>query len=1017
MLLYIYKIYKRLKLSNGIKGKEQDNKFFTVEFFGVTLIISSFLLLVCLLFGSSVLFTLGEEIKYALLGSLGYFAYPFLFSINVIGFLMLFGKKPSKSSIKTVLRLTLTLVLILFLITTITNLREPTSLNEYLSYAYNSGRLEGGLVAGGALFSIVTYYVVSNINYVWSIVLFSAILLFNLVISFMRFKYRLKNPPQKEETPKAEEPQTQQPQAQPQPQAPIYPQSQPISPQPQPNANGNYYNPYNNPYGAPQGYSNGQPSQNYGSGYYGGFTVPNNNGMASYNNPMTKEEAMRVLYGNNPTPTYSQEYNNSMGQSPVKIAGDSNSNNPYNDSGMISSPIPKTQDAPRFTFEDKSNVEVERGYDEYEDDTPSYEDGANKYKPSESAKPSFVSDFFKAVNKPQFEEKTEDPIVVEEFEELKEFNEVPEKGLTDKYELYEDDCVEEVKEVKPSTPTRPTTPIRPSTPIREIPSNTSTIEPTLDVEEPKVFSSEYSKYLIENMPAKYKYTPPPISLLKASEKVDNDYQYEIFKAEISNTILETLSNFGVTTQIARVLRGPAISRFDIEVPKSLSMDAITKRYKDINLRIATKTPVRMVAPVPGTQYVGIEVANRTKDTVSLRDLVTSSEFLGADKTSLTFTLGKDVVGTPLCIDITQMPHLLIAGATKSGKSVCLNTLIVSLLMKYSPEELRFVIIDPKKVEFKIYEKIPHLYLGEIVNNGDIALTTATLNWVYDEMSRRYSVFTDYKVKNLESYNKKMLANGEKIMPRILVIIDEFANIMLNDKNGANEKICALAAEARAAGIHLILATQRPSADIMEGPIKANLPARIVFKVATDIDSRVCIGKNGAETLLGSGDGLYKTDGMFDYDRFMGAYVSDDEIIDIVEYVKEHNVAYFDYNSWSRIVASTTQSTETSGGGASFDTGESGGSSGGNSGNAVDPLNVKAMRIGYKSGGVSTSFLQRKLGVGYPRAAKIIDWLTDNGYITPNAIQGKRQMILSVEEFEEKFGSEGQAFGEVNDGEM
>ncbi|MBO5889398.1 MAG: DNA translocase FtsK, partial [Clostridia bacterium] len=840
--------------------------------------------------------------------------------------------------------------------------------DEYLSYAYDSGRL--GLqktVTGGALFSLITFYAVKYLTYIGSIVLFAFLLLINLIVFFIRFKKSLTNPPSKV----SEEPTQNATPVQPvQPTQPVQPM-QPVAPN---------YN-YENGYGYPnQNYQNPNPQYNqpnnysHGAGYYGGFGVPEQNNNSPYVDAPSKEDAMRILYGNG-NRTYSSEYNLSFMEDKVRVGGANAEPSKFNNDNMISSPISKEEINPTYTFEDKSNSY--ESFDEYDNaNTFEEDDSALKYQPSSSAQPSFISDFFKNATK-----KSEEPSVIEETDSFEE-------------ESFE---VEEVFEEIPKTIVEPPKPTvtKKAPPIIEKPI----VETPVVDNDSATFTSEYSKYLIENMPVKYKYTPPPISLLKNSEKVDNDYQYEIFKAEISNTILETLNNFGVTTEIARVLRGPAISRFDIEVPKNISMDAITKRYKDINLRIATRTPVRMVAPVPGTSYVGIEVANRTKEMVTLKDLVSSKEFLGADNSTLTFTLGKDVVGTPLCIDITQMPHLLIAGATKSGKSVCLNTLIVSLLMKYSPEELRLVIIDPKKVEFKFYEKLPHLYFGEIVNNGDIALTTATLNWVYSEMSRRYSVFTDYKVKNLEGYNKKALANDEKIMPRILVIIDEFANIMLNDKNGANDKICALAAEARAAGIHLILATQRPSADIMEGPIKANLPARIVFKVATDIDSRVCIGKNGAETLLGSGDGLYKTDGMFDYDRFMGAYVSDEEIVDVVDYVKDHNKGYFDYNAWSKIVASVNQSNDISSD-ASYESSD-GGSVDGN--DLIDPLNVRAMKIGYDTGGLSTSLLQRKLGVGYPRAAKIIDWLTDNGYITPNSISGKKQMILPREEFEEKFG--------------
>ena len=953
-------------MSNGIKGKEQDNKFFTVEFFGVTLIISSFLLLVCLLFGDSILFELGKEIQCSLLGLFGYFSYPLLLSVLIVGFMMLFGKKPSKSSsILTVLRLAFTLVLILCLFTTITNLSKPSTLEEYLSNAYNSGRL--GLektVTGGALFSLITFYAVKYLTYVGSIILFALMLLINLIISFKRFKKSLTNP--KVKVASEEQPKTSQP---------MQPVESAEQVQPAffnaPNYNSQNGYPYNNPnYQNPNPQYNQPNDFNHGSGYYGGFSVPQSNSNPYVNAP-SKEDAMRILYGNAPR-TYSSEYNRSFMEDKVRVGGANVEPNKFNSDGMISSPISKEEINPTYTFEDKSNSY--ESIDEYEDNSfVDVDNDSLKYEPSAKSQPSFLSDFFKKATKT-----TEDNEVT-----VLDLHDTEEVGYDKTSEIIEEPPKPTVKKVVPTI----------SKPVVEKP-----VVEDSGVNESATFTSEYSKYLIENMPLNIKYNKPPVTLLSPAENVGDDYQFEIYKAEIKNKILETLNNFGVTTQIADIHRGPAVTRFDIEVPPSIAMNKITQRQGDINLRVAAISPIRMIAPVPGTSYVGIEVANRKRDKVALRDIVSSDSFISAEDDSITFALGKNIIGEPVSLDITKMPHLLIAGSTGSGKSVCLNSLMVSLLMKYSPEQLRIIIVDPKGVEFDFYEKIPHLYFGEIVKD-DIPMTNAVLGWVVEEMARRYAEFSNFKVKDLKSYNKKARLQGAKTMPRIVMIIDEFADIMLKDKNGANTKICLLAQKSRAAGIHLILATQRPSADIIEGPIKTNLPSRIVFKVSSNYDSMTCMGEPGAEKLLGYGDGLYKTEGMFAYERFMGAYLSDDEIVEVVDYVKEHNKGYFDYNAWSKILASVNQNNEISSE-SNYD-GSDSGSVGGS--DTMDPLNIKAMQIGYDSGGLSTSFLQRKLGVGYPRAAKIIDWLTDNGYITPNSVSGKKQMILPREEFEEKFG--------------
>ncbi len=961
-------------MSKGIQGKENENKFFTVEFFGVSLIISSLLLLVCLLFGYSVLFELGAEIQFSLWGLFGYFSYPLLISLMVVGFMMLFGKKPSKSSVSTVLRLTLTLVLILSLFTTITNLKTTFSFSEYLSNAYNLGR--NGLqkvVVGGALFSIITFPAVYNIGYVWSIVVFSVILFIDLAIEFLRIKHRIKNPKAKITVPEDK------PSNEPNYQMPInngYNQSngqfnnnQGLNPYGNPPVNQPYNQPYNQP--SPTYNQPSEPNYNHGSGYYGGFTIPSSNSVPPNFNAPSREEAMRILYGG--PKTYSNAYSNSFNDDRVAVGGQNNPQNILNDDGMISSPISKEEITPKFTFEDNSQNEVET---DYYDDYSSNEEEVDKYKPSESSKPSFINDFFKNLNN---------------------------NGTSNEDIESNEPSFEEELDISSTFSNEP---------VIE-PSFEEEVEPTVKKQrgakkEENSSLSEYSKYLIENMPSNLRYKKPPISLLQDADKTDNNMQYEIFKNEIRKRILETLETFGVYTQIARELRGPAVTRFDIEVPNGSSMKVITNLKDEINLRIAAKNPIRMIAPVPGTSYIGIEVPNPSVEMVTLKDIVSSSEFNKPDEFALRFALGKDVIGNPVILNIATMPHALVTGTTGSGKSVCLNALIISLIMKYSPEELRFIIVDPKSVEFTPYEKLPHLYFGEIIKD-DVPLTNVTLDWLVKEMDRRFYLFSTTKAKDIKSYNLKVrekqkagIADDrtDKIIPRIVLIFDEFADVILKDKTGnVNKNICLLAQKSRAAGIHLVLAAQRPSVKIVEGAIKANIPTRLAFKAASGVDSKTSLDEYGAEKLLGRGDCLYKADGMFSLERAMGAYVNDEEIGKIADFVTENNKAYFDYNSWSQLIASVNSASDTQtneGGATSSSNGQAPSSN-------MDALTLKAMSIGYDYGGLSVSFLQRKLGIGYNRSAKIVDWLTDNGYVSVQAVSGKKQMMLPREEVEEKFG--------------
>ncbi len=883
-------------MSNGITAKSKENKFFTIEFFGVTLIVTTFVLLIALLFGEDVLFELGLEVQYFLLGAFGYFSYPLLISVNYVGFMLLFGKKiNSQTSKRKITTLITILFFVLTLLTIITGEKTATSFKEYTHLAYLSGR-NGvqGVVAGGWLFSLITFVMVKYLKYVGAIIVFSLLFLAYIALKIKNFK---KNAKTESENVQKQEVETNQSVAtQPQPQVIVV--QQPYQP-PQPQFTGSTYSqPQQTPY---------QPTERE---------------IFEAN----KQEKMQILYGRNPyeqngftSQTYAEGYNSSFARDRLNLDKPSvTTDYSLNSGGDVSSPISKNP-SPNFEMQDNSTlkqVDIDKDYN---------------------------------VN-PSIEDSEEDITFYEE-----------ETTFDDNFE-----------------------------------QDTKEVEEPIDIktESTIVKDSQTSDNIIENIPKDYKYKAPPVNLLENSELYSDDYQIEVFKAETKKNILDTLKNFGIDTTIARIYKGPAVTRFDIVVPFNLRMEEITRLQKNINLRIAAKSEIRMIAPVPSTSYVGIEVPNQSVETVKIKDIVTSNEFCDAKDSTLTFALGKDVIGKPVSLDIVDMPHLLVTGTTGSGKSVCLNSLIISLLYKYSPLELRFIIVDPKFVDLEPFHGIPHMLFDTIIE--DVKTTSAMLTWLVDEMDRRYRVLATARAKNLKEYNRKAKENNEKPMPRLVVIIDEFADIMKRDKKGVGDKICLLAQKARASGIHLILAAQRPSVDIIEGPIKSNLSARIVFKAASLVDSRVSLGESGAEKLLGRGDCLYKTNNMPAYERVMGAYVSDDEMYKVIDYVTDNNEAYFDKNNWSKIMATCTTPEDSQGVQAKPMVNVDG--------KSVDPLYIKALKLGIEYGSISTTFLQRKLAIGFPRAGKIVDWLTDNGYISIDAGgNGKKKILITKEEFNEKFG--------------
>ena len=494
---------------------------------------------------------------------------------------------------------------------------------------------------------------------------------------------------------------------------------------------------------------------------------------------------------------------------------------------------------------------------------------------------------------------------------------------------------------------------------------------------------------IDTMPYNYKYNAPPTDLLNSYDSSVDYGQIEAFKMDKSAKIMNTLKILGgIETKVVNIVHGPTVTRFDIAIPENVSVKTVMKYSEDLSLRLETTEDIRF-APIKGTPFIGIEIPNKTKSMVGLRDVVESDVFKNAKPTSLTFAIGKDLVGNIVVTDICKMPHLLVAGATGTGKSVGLNSMLVSLMMKYSPADLRFIIVDPKFVEFAVFENSPHMLFNEILNTSEKAV--AMLDWAVEEMDARYVLFRKALVQGIDDYNAQIDPRKQHKMYRIVIIIDEFADLMSKNKKQIEEKIARIAQKARAAGIYLILATQRPSVNIMEGSIKTNFTSRMAFKMSNAIDSQTILGEAGAEKLLGAGDLLYRTSTMSSVERAQGAYVSMEEIKKIMAYIKENNVPYYNEFAHKKINHEDEPQIESVNGKSDNPNGQ------------VSEDYIKALRFAVETKSISISLIQRRLGYGFPKAAKIFDWMTNQGFVLNSQTGKQKQVVLSLEEFEEKFG--------------
>jgi S-DNA-T family DNA segregation ATPase FtsK/SpoIIIE len=419
---------------------------------------------------------------------------------------------------------------------------------------------------------------------------------------------------------------------------------------------------------------------------------------------------------------------------------------------------------------------------------------------------------------------------------------------------------------------------------------------------------------------------------------------------------------------------------------------VIKHDEEIAMRLHARDGVNIYSNSE-VGLISIEVPNAVRAIVGIRSVMQADEYVHSKPGSLMFVIGKDIEGRNVCGNIPKMTHVLVAGTTNAGKSVCLNAMIISLICKYSPEELRLILIDPKKVEFAVFEGLPHLMINEII--ADAQKAVSALNWAIKEMERRYELFGEKTrsgaaVRNIDEYNDS-LTDGEEKLAKIVIVVDELADLMSVAKKDIEERIQRLTQKARAAGIHLVIATQRPSVDVITGVIKGNLPTRIAFRVIQEVDSRTILDESGAEKLLGNGDMLYKTGGMFNCSRVQGAFLSSEEVQAIVSDIKANNEAYFDTE-----IADYINKTEAQSGGADDGDGDD---------ETVNQEYIKALAISVKLKTTSISLIQRKCSVGYNHAGKIIEWMELMGYITPFDGKAKaRTVLLTKEEFESKYGS-------------
>ncbi|MFI3312853.1 MAG: DNA translocase FtsK, partial [Eubacteriales bacterium] len=498
-------------------------------------------------------------------------------------------------------------------------------------------------------------------------------------------------------------------------------------------------------------------------------------------------------------------------------------------------------------------------------------------------------------------------------------------------------------------------------------------------------SQEITREIEMAVPTTGEYLYPPTHLLKSARGGVVDGTTEM--RENTERLNGTLQSFGIDAHIVNVTRGPSVTRYELELDRGVKLSKLTNLADDIALSLGA-TGVRISAIPNKISVVGIEVPNRLVSMVSAREVLDSTEFSGS-KSKISFGIGKDIGGNCIVGDIARLPHMLIAGTTGSGKSVCMNSLIISLLYKARPDEVRLIMVDPKMVELGIYNGIPHLLIPVVTDPKKAA---GALQWAVTEMLRRYRMMADAGVRDLDTYNKQVVLTDDerKPMEQIVVVIDELADLMLVAAKEVEESICRIAQMGRASGIHLVIATQRPSADVITGLMKANIPSRIAFAVASAMESRIILDTQGAEKLVGKGDMLYAPLGQGKPKRVQGCFITDEEVQEVVNFIKTTSTPNYSDEVQDQIDQSASKNTkgDTSGGGASVDSMDSG-----------DEMLPAAVEVFLETNQASVSMLQRRLKLGYARAARIMDEMEDKGFVGPSEGSKPRQMLITKDQWE------------------
>ena len=475
------------------------------------------------------------------------------------------------------------------------------------------------------------------------------------------------------------------------------------------------------------------------------------------------------------------------------------------------------------------------------------------------------------------------------------------------------------------------------------------------------------------------YLYPPISLLHESRGQNTDHTEEIRRC--AERLTDTLQSFGVETTIVGVTRGPTVTRYELQPQRGVKFSRISGLADDIALALGAAS-VR-ISTIPDKLAIGIEVPNETQQTVTLREILDSPEFKGS-KSRLSFAVGRDIENRCIVGDIAKMPHMLIAGTTGSGKSVCINSILISLIYKSTPEEVRLIMVDPKMIELGVYNGIPHLLIPVVTDPKKAA---GALGWAVSEMMKRYKLMSEMGARDLASYNAEIRRRGEgEVLPQIVIVIDELADLMFVAANEVEEAIARIAQMARAAGMHLIIATQRPSADVITGIMKANIPSRIAFTVASQIESRIILDATGAEKLIGRGDMLYNPLGMSKPLRVQGCFVTTDEVEEVISFIKNNSTA--DYSE--EVMEHIDRQAESSGGGGTA----------GDAGEEEDSMLQAAIEVVVDSGQASVSMLQRRLKLGYSRAARLVDQMEERGIVGPFEGSKPRQVLITKDQWKE-----------------